>query len=71
MEDILKVENLSLYLSKTKILEDISLTINSGEIVAVIGPNGCGKSSLAYTIMGLKGYQPDQGEIYFKNKDLN
>lgn len=71
MSEILKIENVDLFLDRTQILNDVNLDINSGEIFAVIGPNGCGKSSLAYTIMGLNGYHPDKGNIYFEGENIN
>lgn len=70
MKPLLNIDKLDLILKNTSILKNISLEINRGEITAVIGPNGCGKSSLAYTIMGLKGYTPDKGNIFFKGKDI-
>lgn len=42
-------------------LEDVSLTVNDGEIVGVIGPNGCGKTTLLRTICGI--YHPDSGSV--------
>ncbi len=70
MNKILTIENLDLVLDKEKILDDISLNIGAGEVFAVIGPNGCGKSSLAYTIMGLKRYKQSTGSIYFKGENI-
>ncbi|MEF8798301.1 MAG: ABC transporter ATP-binding protein [Candidatus Bipolaricaulota bacterium] len=71
MNSLLNIANLDLTLENTSILRDISLEINEGETTAVIGPNGCGKSSLAYTIMGLKDYTPDKGEIFFKGEEIS
>ena len=68
--ELLKIENLSLKIGKTNILQNISFDINPGEVYAFIGPNGCGKSSMAYTIMGLKNYIPDRGKVYFKGDDI-
>lgn len=71
MGELLKIKNLNLTLNQNQILDDVNLNIEGGEVFAVIGPNGCGKSSLAYTIMGLKGYRPESGDINFKGKDIN
>ena len=71
MQELLKIKNLDLTLDKEHILRDINLTINRGEVFAVIGPNGCGKSSLAYTLMGLKGYDQKSGKIIFNGEDIS
>ena len=71
MENILEIENLGLNLGSNKVFTDVSFTISSGEVTAVIGPNGCGKTSLAYSIMGLKEYLPEQGSILYKNENIN
>jgi Fe-S cluster assembly ATP-binding protein len=71
MQELLKIKNLDLTLDKEHILRDINLTINRGEVFAVIGPNGCGKSSLAYTLMGLKGYNQKNGKILFNGEDIS
>lgn len=69
-EPVLRVENLSLIRDKRVILRDISLTIGQGEIHALVGLNGSGKSSLAYAIMGCQGYAPDSGRITFQGKEI-
>ncbi|MGM0370798.1 MAG: ATP-binding cassette domain-containing protein, partial [Bacillota bacterium] len=70
VDKILTVEGLSLKIDDTQILNDLSLELNAGQVQAVIGPNGSGKSSLASTIMGLDGYKPDSGHIYFAGEDI-
>jgi Fe-S cluster assembly ATP-binding protein len=67
---ILKVENLSLKRDGTEILQRVELRVRSGEVHALLGLNGSGKSSLAYTIMGCSGYEPDQGRIIFAGQDI-
>ena len=69
--NILEIEKLNLKLDNTSILKDLSLNLKKGEVLALIGPNGCGKSSLAYTLMGLSRYEPDSGEILFKGEEIN
>ncbi len=68
---MLEVNNLNLVLDKTDILKDFSFDLNKGEVFAVIGPNGCGKSSLAYTLMGLSGYEEKSGDIILNGEKIN
>ena len=59
----LVMENISFaYNSQTEVLTDFNLTINDGEMVAIIGHNGSGKSTIAKLIIGL--LKPDKGNIY-------
>ena len=51
------------------VVSDISLTINSGEIVGLLGPNGAGKTTTFYMILGL--ITPDSGIIYLDGENLN
>jgi branched-chain amino acid transport system ATP-binding protein len=66
---ILQVQNLTVYYDTVLALDNISLTINEGEIVAMIGPNGAGKSTALKTICGL--LIPQSGEILFKGEKIN
>ncbi|MFA0747101.1 MAG: hypothetical protein EORIYHIE_000970 [Candidatus Fervidibacter sp.] len=71
MDDVLLcVENLSLKRNGRYILKQVNLTVRRGEIHGIIGLNGAGKSSLAYTIMGCFDYRPDEGRILFEGKDI-
>ena len=67
----LDIQNITVEVNKKKILKDFSLTINSGEIHAIMGPNGVGKSTLSKTIMGDKNYKLVSGDIFFDGKKLN
>lgn len=67
---MLKIENLSLRKDEREILKNINLTINKGEIHALLGRNGTGKTSLAYTIMGCGGYKPYKGKIIFEGVEI-
>ncbi|QTA78232.1 Peptide ABC transporter, ATP-binding protein [Desulfonema limicola] len=55
--------------TSVKAVNNVSFTINSGEIFSVVGESGCGKSTLARTAMGL--YPPDNGEIYYKEDRID
>ena len=68
MEICLSCENLELELDKKKILKDISLEVRSGEILALLGESGCGKSSLLKAMLGL--YPLSQGKIFFQGKEI-
>ena len=69
-EDILIVENLSLRRDGREILRHLNLAVRAGEVHALLGLNGSGKSSLAYTLMGCAGYTPDAGRIVFDGRDV-
>ncbi len=66
----LEIKNLHVSIEDKEILKGLSLTINQGEIHAIMGPNGTGKSTLAYTLMGHPNYKVTEGEIIFKNKNV-
>lgn len=70
---MLKIKNLTVSLkdSDKKILDDFSLTVNDGEIHAIMGPNGTGKSTLAKVIMGHFLYKIDEGKINFNDVIIN
>ena len=67
----LKIKNLSVEVEKKTILHDFNLEIKSGEIHAIMGPNGTGKSTLSKVIMGDKNYHIIKGSITFDEKQLN
>ena len=68
MEIRLSCENLELELEKKKILKDITLEVRSGEILALLGESGCGKSSLLKAMLGL--YPLSKGKIFFQGKEI-
>ena len=68
MEIRLSCENFELELDKKKILKDISLEVRSGEILALLGESGCGKSSLLKAMLGL--YPLSKGKIFFQGKEI-
>jgi len=67
---MLKIDNLSAEVGGTTILNGLSLSINAGEIHAIMGPNGAGKSTLAYVLGGRPGYEVTGGSVTFQGKDL-
>jgi Fe-S cluster assembly ATP-binding protein len=66
----LEIKNLHVSIDDKEILKGLSLTINQGEIHAIMGPNGTGKSTLAYTLMGHPSYTVTEGEVIFKGKNV-
>jgi Fe-S cluster assembly ATP-binding protein len=69
-EPLLQVESLSLCREGRDILRNVNLTVQTGQIHALLGLNGSGKSSLAYAIMGCEGYAPNAGCILFGGHNL-
>ena len=69
--NILKIENLTVKVANKTILKDFNLEIKSGEIHAIMGPNGTGKSTLTKVIMGDPNYKITKGNIYFNDINLN
>lgn len=68
--DSLKIDNLCVKVEDKIILKNFSLEIKSGEIHAIMGPNGTGKSTLAKVIMGDPNYIVTKGHIYFNDQDI-
>ncbi len=62
---MLIIENLHATVGDKAILKGISLTINAGEIHAIMGPNGSGKSTLSYVLAGRPGYEVTEGTVRF------
>ncbi|EQB10182.1 transporter [Sphingobium quisquiliarum P25] len=67
---MLTIDNLTNEIDGKKILKGLSLSINTGEIHAIMGPNGAGKSTLAYTLGGRPGYEVTGGSATFEGQDL-
>lgn len=67
---MLKITNLHASIDGKEILKGINLTVNPGEVHAIMGPNGSGKSTLAHVLAGREGYDITQGEILYKDANL-
>src|SRR4030081_26174 len=67
---LLEVKNLQVRVEDREILHGLSLTVNKGEVHAIMGPNGSGKSTLSHVIAGKPGYEVTSGEILFEGEDL-
>lgn len=67
----LKIENLTVSVENKTILKDFNIEIKSGEIHAIMGPNGTGKSTLSKVIMGDENYKIEKGKILFDEKEIN
>jgi Fe-S cluster assembly ATP-binding protein len=66
----LVIRNLHVSIDNKPILKGVNLIIAQGEVHAIMGPNGTGKSTLAYTLMGHPSYQVTAGEVLFKDRNL-
>ncbi len=69
-EPLLEIKNLYASVGDKEIIKNLNLTINKGEVHAIMGPNGAGKSSLSYILSGKDGYNVTNGSIMFKGEDL-
>src|SRR5215216_4883929 len=65
-----EIENLHASIEDKEILKGVNLTINKGEIHALMGPNGSGKSTLAYVIAGHPAYEVTEGSIRYNGEDI-
>ena len=67
---LLEVSDLHARVAEKEILKGINLTVNAGEVHAIMGPNGSGKSTLAGVLSGRDAYEVTGGEVLFEGKDL-
>lgn len=66
----LEIRNLHVAVDGKEILQGVDLVVPQGEVHALMGPNGTGKSTLAYTLMGRPGYEVTEGEVWFKGQNI-
>ncbi len=66
----LEIKNLHVNIEGKEILKGLDLTIEQGKVHAIMGPNGTGKSTLAYTLMGHPSYEVTEGEVIFKGQNV-
>ncbi|MEO5886029.1 MAG: Fe-S cluster assembly ATPase SufC [Anaerolineales bacterium] len=66
----LEITNLHVNIDGKEILKGLDLTVEQGKIHAIMGPNGTGKSTLAYTLMGHPSYTVTEGEVHFKGQNI-
>ncbi len=67
---MLEIKNLHATIDGKEILRGIDLTVNAGEVHAIMGPNGAGKSTLSNVLAGRDGYEITKGEIIYKGENL-
>src|SRR5882672_2788235 len=67
---MLEIKDLTAGIEGKEILRGINLTVNPGEVHAIMGPNGSGKSTLSNVLAGRDGYEVVKGQILFEVKDL-
>jgi Fe-S cluster assembly ATP-binding protein len=67
---LLEIRNLHVTVEDREILKGIDLTVNEGEVHAIMGPNGSGKSTLAYVMAGRSDYTVTEGSITYKGRNL-
>ena len=67
---MLNINNLKVSIEEKQIIKGLDLSINKGEVHALMGPNGSGKSTLSYVLSGKEGYEIDSGSVDFNGKDL-
>jgi branched-chain amino acid transport system ATP-binding protein len=68
MSEVLQIENVRKFFAKFAAVDDISFSLREGGIYLLVGPNGCGKSTLVNCISGF--FHPEQGHIYYRSADI-
>ncbi|MDP2845369.1 MAG: ATP-binding cassette domain-containing protein [Candidatus Methanoperedens sp.] len=68
---LLEIKDVTFRVKEKEIFSGLSLAVESGEVHAILGKNGTGKSTLAYLVMGCESYVPTSGEILFEGVVIN
>src|SRR3954469_4261844 len=67
---LLEIKNLHVEIDGKKILNGLDLSVNPGEVHAIMGPDGSGKSTLAYVLAGKNDYEVTKGQVLFEGDDV-
>jgi len=67
---MLEIKNLHVSVGEREILKGLDLTVTGGEVAAIMGPNGTGKSTLSYVVAGREGYEVTQGEVLLDGENI-
>lgn len=67
---MIEIKNLHVSIGERKILDGLNLTVKDGEVAAIMGPNGTGKSTLSYVISGREGYDVTEGEVLLDGENI-
>ena len=67
---LLNIKDLHVEIDGKEIISGLNLGVNHGEVHAIMGPNGTGKSTLAAAITGKEGYEITKGEVIYKGKNI-
>jgi Fe-S cluster assembly ATP-binding protein len=67
---MLEIRNLHVSVGDRKILQGLTLSVKAGEVAAIMGPNGTGKSTLSYVISGREGYDITEGEVLLDGENI-
>ena len=67
---LLQIKNLHVEVAGKQILKDLNLTVEKGQVAAIMGPNGSGKSTLAYVLAGKPGYEVSEGDVTLDGESL-
>lgn len=70
MVNMIEVKNLTVSIEDKRVLQEVNLHIAKGETIALLGPNGSGKTSLLKTMIGIPGYRVESGRILFNGVDI-